>query len=225
MSDQILGIFYVLEYRTKVEARTYTLDIFQESQNEQNPLFELELIISGHFGSLGSTWNGTCILEKEIITFNTEKLIEWKHTFLEEEKYKSSSKIDKSYVGKILIRENDIFLNLSLKHITLKMSKLKIPLNEYTYKIVERIIYDLNLDTEYGKYNDSSKFWSISNLIYRNIKQSPDNQEIELICEYDLDVAEGVNKKPMSHNYLHGHYVAKVLLNNNKDIIGYKSLK
>ena len=53
-----IGKFYVFKTRTKVDAREYTLTI--KDLLEDKTKFELELTMSGQYGSVGKSWEGEC---------------------------------------------------------------------------------------------------------------------------------------------------------------------
>ena len=65
--EQLIGTYFTLKFRTKVEAHSYKLWLTQKDPNEVLK-FKLLHTVSGHYGSLGSEWLGVGYLTNQILT-------------------------------------------------------------------------------------------------------------------------------------------------------------
>lgn len=222
-AEFIIGTFYTMKYRTKVQAHEYFLEISKDSQKNYD--FKLKLTVSGHFGSLGEEWIGSCRVENENLLFETREHIDWNFTFLDEERNEKTSKHNKTYTAEILREESDIKCILSMETITLIMYKSHESIKLQSYWFTQEIINYYHLDIEYGKYDDPGKFWRITNLVFRQLRENARTQEVEVICEYDLDTVKEEKRVVKADEVITVHHVDKVLFNHEHKIIKYEHLK
>ena len=199
----------MMKFRTKVQAREYTLEITDGS--EENFEFKLKLTVSGHFGSLGNEWIGSCSIEDNRIMFKTREHVDWRYTFLDDERDDMVSDHNKTYTGEVFIEENDIKLVIAMETLTLYMHKVYGPINIYTHGFTREIIKNFNLDDKPG--------WKISNLIFRHLKEHPDTGEVELFCDYDLDALKEEKGVIKSDEIVREHHTDRIVFNDKHKII------
>ncbi|MHA1147922.1 MAG: hypothetical protein ACTSR8_06720 [Promethearchaeota archaeon] len=212
LKDKIIGSYHTLKYRTKVEAHEYLLDI---EKSEENIVFKLNHAISGHFGSLGNEWVGECEFKESEIIFTTNEFIDWRYTFLEDERQDRVSSHNKSYIGKVNFQDSDIMINLQMETQSLILYKFDSKVRIYTAAITRQIIKNFNLDNEYGKFDEPGLYWRISNLIIKNLSINTNTQEVELICEYDLDTVKEEKRVNKMDEVEREHHIERYVFEKN----------
>jgi len=218
--EELLGTYHVFTKRTRVEARTYTLKITQST----NDRFEIsmELAISGNFGSLGEEWNGTGYLKENTLIFECHERIDWRYTFLDDERQDYVEKKKDTFTAEIINEGTNIILKLSKQVDTILLCKAHEKINAMTYWITREIIahYELDVQAEIVK----PQFWMISNLILKDYNdfEYEENDTIKVVVEYDLDLVKEEKRVIEGKEFVREHHKDKVFLNVKN---GYRILK
>jgi hypothetical protein len=218
--EEYLGHYYVFKARTRVDARVYTLHI--TSHTQATAKFSLELAISGNFGSVGKTWKGFCFFNEDLLNLQCDELNDWSYTFLDEEKNEYISKISDTFKGILSKEGNDIKVDLSFK--VDKVLLYKIEKDSFTmgYWASRKIIEMRDLEVRVKNY-DPHRFWCISNLIFKDIKEL-ESKTIEVVCEYDIEFRLEEKRVINADEIKSAHHRDRIVFDINYKIINYTFL-
>lgn len=222
---EIIGYYYVFKYRTKQEAQVYKLHLFLGEVSNQL-LFKLERNISGHFGSLGFDWFGSCTLNGDEISLNATKEIDWRFTFLDDERQDLVSECDKTWKGVFTWDNDDLKLDIDKDVLKLPMYKTIKDEHPFPYWLSRKIMETYQLDDIIEKNGEPGIYWRISDLIikkYAEISQEGEKQ-YEMICEFNLEIVKE-EKRVVNFDEIKGKRNAvKARFNNSKTLISFEKL-
>ena len=146
--NDLLGLYYVYDYRTRTHSQNYILEIFTASNNKIE--FILQMTASGNFGSTGIIWKGTCTLKNNHLILEAIEENDWRFTAVQEEKEENIYKTYKSFEVEVVKESDNIILIMALYERTIKLIKLnknidKEKLSSIVYWISHEIIEHYNL--------------------------------------------------------------------------------
>ncbi len=78
--QELMGPYDMLAIKNKNCAFRYKMTIKTSAE------FSLEEIVSGQFGSTGTTWEGRVVPDQQGFVLRVEKNVDWSYTFLDEER-------------------------------------------------------------------------------------------------------------------------------------------
>ena len=163
----LIGHYYLLDERTKQQAREYKLKIIQKSQIEL--IFKFKLKLSGHFGSVGTIWEGICILNDSQIILKANLKSDWINTTMQEEQEERASNTSITHVADIIHEGTNIKLKINLETRKIILSKTIKEAEIISYWTTREIIKLHKLDLKESK-EYPARYWRISNLIFKNHK-------------------------------------------------------
>ncbi len=225
--NDLLGLYYVYDYRTRTHGQNYILENFPGNNDETK--FTLQTTVSGNFGSSGIIWKGNCRLKSNQLLLEAVEENDWQFTAVQIEKEERITKVSKTFKAEI-IRENDcIALNLTLYENPIKLVKInknidKDKLSSIVFWITREIIDTYNLRAKNLEF-EPSRFWRISNLMlksYNEIKFEG-NDAIEISCEFDLDLVKEEKRVVDNDEIVRKHHVSKAIFSEKFKILDFKS--
>ena len=221
-SSELIGTYFVLKYRTRIESHQYELKLFKGS--DCNLLFSLELKTIGQFGSVGTEWEGECKLNNNLIEFIFNKKNDWRFTFLEDEMENCYKAISKHYIGQIYLNKKEIFIKISLEVFNLVLYKYDLELMDLIDEISRAIIRKFDLNNN-KNYNGIGKYWRIFNLILNGHQTViVDGQDLfEPFCEHDIDSVMEEKRVVNCEDFERDHYSCKIIFNDKCEIIKFNT--
>ena len=217
IENELIGLYYVFTYRTKREAHEYSLEILKEDN------FKLGRTISGNFGSVGQEWTGNYSIKDNALKLKCTQNIDWKYTFLDEERQDMIIHSQKTFNAKCFEKGNDIKIVLSLELGDIVLYRTIEDISQLTYWITREIIERYELD-EKIKNSEPGIYWRISNLIVRDYKMS-EGQLNEALCEFDLDIATEEKRVVDDPEFIREHHIDRVIYNEKLKVIKYEILR
>jgi len=211
--NDLIGQYYILEEFTNQQSREVKLELIQAPDNLIS--FKFELINHGYFGSVGTTWEGECLMQNNQMTLKASIVKDWNITAVQKEREAQINDSNASYTIDI-IRENTshkLKLNLETRKIIMckTIKNPEILANGITQEIIK--IYKLE---EKGIELYPERFWRISSLIISDEKQRDlkENNEFEIICEYNIDFVKEEKRVINNDEIIREHHIGKVIYNN-----------
>ncbi len=219
--EDISGHYYVLEYRTRRETHEYRLDVLYFSEGKAK--FKYELTVSRKFGTVGNDWEGTCFLKNDQLILESNKYIDWSHTFLDEERQNIIYYISKKFSLEILRGDGQIKLKLPLELKNLILCKIDEKFEGVSFSIIQEIINRYNLKVKIIDA-DPGVFWRVSNLILRFNKNVIFNgsEAFEIACENDLDTVKEEKRVVNYDEVIREHHADIIIVDNECKIIKYE---
>ena len=225
----LLGLYYVYDYRTRTHGQDYILEIFPGTNDKME--FTLQTTVSGNFGSSGMIWKGNCILNKNLLILEAIEENDWSYTAVQEEKEENVYKISKSFKVEIFKENDKIILIMAFYERTVKLIKLtrnidKEKLSLIVYWISHQIIDHYNLNKKNLEF-EPSRYWRISNLLLTSFTDInvDGNDAIEIMCEYDLELVKEEKRVIEDDEVLGEHHIDKAIFDKNYKILDYKIIK
>jgi len=227
--EDLLGIYYVYNSRTKSHGQEYILEFVDSTKDKIKFIFQT--IVSGNFGSSGIIWKGNCRLQNNQLYLNAVEKNDWSFTALQEEKEENIQKTSNLFNFEILKDNNNLFLISVLYEKTIKLHKLNKNIDKNNlYSIAFGIIHEIMNRNELRKDPlefEPSRFWRISNLLLKSYNEIKINEKdaFEIICEYDLEYVKEEKRVVENDEILAEHHVDKVIFNQKNKIMRYKTAK
>lgn len=220
--EELLGFYHVIIIRTRFYSHQFQLEIFRNTENQIE--FALKLIVSGGFGSSGSTWEGNCILDKDQLIFNAKMKIDWSDTNVEDQRNESISDKSVTFQADILHEDKGIEIKMYMENNVYYLSKIisdRKDIDSLIYWTVASIKTKHELKQSiivWEKIPD----WRIATLLIKEI--NPITYEgikaTEIIVEYDL-YTEKEQQTPNEGEFIKEHYKSVVIFDNSYKVLEF----
>lgn len=221
----IIGYYYVFKYRTKQQAQVYKLHLYLG--NASNELvFKLERNISGNFGSVGVDWFGTCLLDGNEISLIASNEVDWRFTFLQDEREDIVSECNKTWKGVFTWDNDDLKLDIDKEVLKLPMYKTIKDEHPFPYWLSRKIMEAYELDDKIETIGQPGIYWRISDLIIKNYAEISEEGEkqYEMSCEFNLEIVKE-EKRVVNFDEVEGkRHIVKARFNNSKTLISFEKL-
>ncbi|MBD3254552.1 MAG: hypothetical protein GF383_05640 [Candidatus Lokiarchaeota archaeon] len=220
---ELIGHYYGLEYFTKKVSREYRFDIYANGNSILE--CELELIKRESYGRVGKKWRGSCVIDSGKLKFEYDKEIQLSDTIADHSVQETKSKEKKIIVFNIINGKDFIGLNLNLELKEIPLIKLKREIEESVSMIIKNIVDHHQIEKVISE-GKPGIFWRISNLTLKStvLDLNPQVNQIQLVCEYDLDIVKEEKRVIDFDEVKRTHHKAELVIDKSKNaILEFKS--